>query len=97
MKDRVLQLTKKIPKGKITTYKIIADKLNSKAYRAIGQILKNNKNKNIPCYRVILNNGNVGGYKGIKDNKKKIKLLRNEGIKIKNNKIINFKNYLFRF
>jgi len=94
--EKVLQLTRKIPKGKITTYKIIAKKLKTKAYRAVGNALnKNTKPIIIPCHRVIKTNGEIGGYgKGIKN---KIKLLKSEGIKIKNNKIENFEKVLFRF
>jgi methylated-DNA-[protein]-cysteine S-methyltransferase len=94
--QRVLELTKKIPKGKVTTYKLIAQKLNCRAYRAVGNAL--NKNKKpiiIPCHRVVNTNGSLGGYsRGIQN---KIALLKKEGIKIKNRKIINFKEVLYRF
>jgi len=93
---KVLNLLTKIPKGKITTYKIIAQKLNTKAYRAVGNILNKNKDPiNYPCYKVIKSNGKIGGYSnGIKN---KIKLLKKAGLKIKENKIKNFKEYLFFF
>jgi len=95
--EKVYVLTKKIPKGKVTTYKAIAKALNSKAYRAVGTALKNNKKPIIiPCHRVINSDGSLGSYKGIKNNKEKIKLLKKEGIIIKNNKI-NLKKYLFKF
>ena len=95
-KEKVLKLTKKIPIGRITTYKIIAEKLNTHAYRAIGTALhKNKKPIIIPCHRVVNSSGFVGGYaNGIK---KKIKLLKKEGIKIKNKKIQDFEKVLFRF
>ncbi len=87
---RVYNLLNKIPKGKVTTYKAIAKKLKSSP-RAVGKAL--NKNPwpiKIPCHRVIKSNGKIGGYKlGIKN---KIKLLKKEGIKIKNQKIFKFKN-----
>ena len=94
--ENVLELTKKVPKGKVTTYKIIAEKLNTIAYRAVGTALHNNKKPIIiPCHRVVNSSGFVGGYgKGIK---KKIELLRKEGIEIKNKKIINFEKVLLRF
>ena len=94
--EKVLKLTKKIPKGRVTTYKIIAGKLKTKAYRAVGTALHKNKRPIIiPCHRVVNSNGFVGGYgEGIK---KKIELLKKEGIKIKNKKIINFEKILFRF
>lgn len=91
---KVYKITKKIPKGKITTYKLIANKLNTKAYRAVGTILKNNNNPEIPCHRVVKSNKKPGNYN--KGKKEKIRLLKKEGIKIKNNKILDFKEKLFR-
>ncbi|BBE31716.1 methylated-DNA--protein-cysteine methyltransferase [Tepiditoga spiralis] len=56
----------KIPYGKTITYKELAKKVeNPKGYRAVGNA--NNKNKIaiiIPCHRVILSNGGLGGYEG---------------------------------
>ena len=94
--EKVLELTKKVPKGKVTTYKIIAEKLNTHAYRAVGTALHNNKKPIIiPCHRVVNSSGFVGGYgKGIK---KKIELLKKENVKIKNKKIQDFEKVLFRF
>ena len=37
--NKVYELLKQIPKGKVTTYKLIAEKLQMKGYRAIGQIV----------------------------------------------------------
>jgi methylated-DNA-[protein]-cysteine S-methyltransferase len=96
--DKVLALTKRVPKGKVTTYKEIAKALKTKAYRAVGMALKNNKKPIIiPCQRVVSSDGSLGGYKGKLNNKEKIRLLRKEGIKIKENKIIDFEKRLFRF
>lgn len=94
--EKVLKLTKRIPKGRVTTYKIIAEKLNTHAYRDVGTALHNNKRPIIiPCHRVINSDGFVGGYgKGIK---KKIELLRKECIEIKNKRIQDFEKVLFRF
>lgn len=95
--NKVLNLTKKIPKGYITTYKILANQLGTKAYRAVGNALKNNKQPIIiPCHRVVNSNGSIGGYCGKINNLKKINLLKKEGIKIKNNKIIDFERVLYR-
>lgn len=92
---RVLRVVMEIPRGRVSTYKIVAQKLNSKAYRAVGNAL--NKNKTpilIPCHRVVKSDGEIGGYsRGIKE---KIKLLREEGVEVKNNKI-NLKKYLYHF
>lgn len=94
--DKVYGLVKKIPKGKITTYKIIGQKLGrqGQVYRAVGRALNENKSKDVPCHRVICSDGSIGGYnRGVKN---KIKLLRKENIKITNDKI-NTKKYLFKF
>lgn len=96
--ERCYELLKKVPKGKVTTYKSLARALNTKAYRAVGEAMKKNKHPNtIPCYKVINSNGSLGGYMGSdpKNLKKKIQLLRAEGIEIKNNKI-DLDKYLYR-
>lgn len=93
--QKVLETVKLIPKGKVTTYKEIAEHIGTKAYRAVGTALKNNKNPIIiPCHRVINSNGSVGGYN--KGQLNKIRLLRSEGIEIKNNKI-SLKNHFFEY
>jgi len=99
--EKVYNLCKQIPEGKVSSYKEIAKALDSKAYRAVGTALKNNPYAPIvPCHRVVSNNGTLGGFKGKtsgKEIKEKIKLLEKEGIKIKNNKIIGFEKVLFNF
>jgi len=53
-----------IPLGQVRTYRWVARKIgNPRAYRAVGQALKNNPWPIIiPCHRVIASNGNLGGY-----------------------------------
>lgn len=80
------KLLKKIPFGKVVTYKNIAECLNSKGYRAVGNAMNRNKNlMRIPCHRVVKSDGKIGGY--VLGIKRKIKLLRKEGIEVKNRKI----------
>jgi|TARA_Y100000310_G_scaffold293020_1_gene322274 methylated-DNA-[protein]-cysteine S-methyltransferase len=84
--NKVYKICKKVPKGKVTTYKAIAKVMGNKAYRAVGSALnKNPYAPRVPCHRVINTNGNLGGFaSGLKN---KIKLLKKEGVQIKNNKI----------
>ncbi len=102
-KQKIYHLTKKIPKGNVTTYKIIAEAAGTKAYRAVGNALNKNPNgilnckgKNmVPCHRVVDSKGHLHGFAhGLK---KKAELLRKEGIKVKDNKIVEFEKVLFRF
>ena len=94
--ERVWSLLKKIPKGKVTTYGIIARKLNTRAYRAVGNACHSNPYFPLAaCHRVVYSDGRIGGFSsGVKN---KIKLLEKEGIRIKNNKIENFDRALFKF
>ena len=61
----------KIPYGTTITYKELAKRVGlPKGYRAVGNA--NNKNKIaiiIPCHRVILSNGRIGGYESGVDKK----------------------------
>lgn len=87
--EKVWQLLKKIPKGKVTTYKQIAIALGKpRAARAVGNACNRNPNApKVPCHRVVLSSGEIGGYaKGLQ---KKASLLKAEGVKIKNNKVLN--------
>ncbi|WP_058989662.1 methylated-DNA--[protein]-cysteine S-methyltransferase [Anaerococcus rubeinfantis] len=62
----------KIPYGKTSTYKKIGEKLNSKAYQAIGSACgKNPILFRIPCHRVLGKN-NLGGFFYGLDLKKKL-------------------------
>jgi O-6-methylguanine DNA methyltransferase len=91
-KERVLEVVRKILKGKVLTYKEVS-KLAGRpgAWRAVGNILNKNRNPKIPCHRVIRSNGRVGGYN--QGMKKKIYLLKREGITINmKNKKVKIKN-----
>jgi methylated-DNA-[protein]-cysteine S-methyltransferase len=80
-----------IPIGYVTTYKNIAAYINCKSARAVGQALKHNPYApKVPCHRVIASDLTVGGFQGSKASgkvQKKIKLLEQEGVKFKNNKL----------
>ncbi|MDI6602850.1 MAG: MGMT family protein [Patescibacteria group bacterium] len=61
---KVLNVVRKIPKGKTMSYKVVAELAGKpKAWRAVGNILNKNQDPKIPCYQVIKSNGRVGGYK----------------------------------
>ena len=94
--NKVWNACKRIPKGKVSTYKEIARKLDTKAYRAVGNALnKNLYSPQVPCHRVVNSDGKVGGFAFGKA--KKIKMLKEEGIKFSDEKIINFEKILYRF
>lgn len=77
----VYDILARIPEGKITTYGDIAKALGRPgASRAIGSIL--NKNPNpvvVPCHRVVMSDGSIGGYAFGRARKKE--LLVKEGLR----------------
>lgn len=78
--ERVFEIVKKIPCGKVSTYGEIAHKLRSGA-RAVGNALKKSPGMPlVPCHRIVRSDGKVGGFALGTD--KKIEILREEGIEV---------------
>lgn len=94
--EKCYSVLRKVPKGKVTTYKEIAKALNTKAYRAVGNAMNRNPypSNKVPCHRVIKSSGEIGGF--AHGEKAKASLLKKEGIEIKNNKI-SLKKHLYKF
>ena len=86
-----------VPEGKITTYGELAKAVGIKnGQRAVGKIMNKNPYPVIvPCHRVVKSDGKVGGY--AYGEQVKINMLSKEGIKIKDNKILDLENRLYRF
>ena len=86
-----------VPKGKITTYGDLGKAVGLKnGQRIIGKIM--NKNPYpvlVPCHRVVMSTGKIGGYSYGQN--VKTKMLSDEGIEIINGSIENFDKRLFRF
>lgn len=63
---KILQVVRKIPYGETRSYKWVAQTAGyPRAYRAVGNVMKNNPIPLIiPCHRVIKNNGMLGGFSG---------------------------------
>lgn len=82
-REKVIAIVKKIPKGKTMSYKEVAARAGHVgAARAVGAIMRVNKDKKMPCHRVIRSDGTLGGYNGLQGTKSKLALLRKEGAKV---------------
>ena len=83
----VLVTTFRVPKGKVSTYKRIAEKIGKPcAYRAVGNALhKNPLAPVVPCHRVVRSDGGFGGEK--KGAESRRNLLQKEGIPIENGRV----------
>jgi len=83
----VLVATFRIPCGKVSTYKRIAEKVGRPhAYRAVANALhKNPLHPVVPCHRVVRSDGRFGGEKKRAESRRK--LVKKEGVPIGNDRV----------
>ena len=93
----VWEALSQVPKGWVTTYGDLAAYLGRpKATRAVGTACAQNPQLiTVPCHRVVTSDGFIGQYAGGVD--KKVVLLRQEGIEIKEGRVLEFDKKRFRF
>jgi methylated-DNA-[protein]-cysteine S-methyltransferase len=78
-KEKVITIVTGIKKGKTMSYKEVAGRAGHPgAARAVGAIMRVNKDKSVPCHRVIKSDGTLGGYNTINGPSKQ-ELLKKEG------------------
>ena len=95
--EKVYELVRKIPKGRVTTYGIIGKKLHMSP-RVIGQALHNNPYEgDVPCHRVVNREGRVAPSFAFGGHDIQRKLLKSEGVKFKDEKNVDLKLFLFNF
>ena len=97
LEQHVYKKLMNVPKGYVTTYGDLAKAVGLKnGQRIIGKIM--NKNPYpvlVPCHRVVMSTGKIGGY--AYGEHIKMKMLSDEGIEITNGTIQSFDKKLFRF
>jgi O-6-methylguanine DNA methyltransferase len=77
----VYSLLKTVPAGKVTTYKELGMAAGVHQ-RTVASYMKTNEDPvSVPCFRVIMSDGSIGGY-GFLGPKNKEMLLRDDGIEI---------------
>lgn len=81
---KVYKAVKRIPRGRVSTYKHVAEHAGCRSPRAVGQALKKNPYAPaVPCHRVIASDMTIGGYKGQTSGsvaREKLALLMKEGV-----------------
>lgn len=83
----VYQIVQRIPIGKVATYGQIVRILGTRDSRRVGHALHANKDRKVPCHRVVFADGSLApGYAfgGAKIQRLK---LESEGVKFKGNKV----------
>lgn len=88
IKVRVYEKTCQIAKGKVTTYKRLAEAAAVSNPRVVGNILHCNPDPpRIPCHRVVNREGRLASRFGFGGSAGQAKLLEAEGVVVKDGKV----------
>lgn len=95
---QVYEVVKRIPEGKVTSYGAIAEFLGRKgSARMVGYAMNAAHNlPEVPAHRVVNRNGLLTGKHHFNPPSLMQQLLENEGIKVENDKILNFKEVFWK-
>lgn len=88
-REKVYEISKNIPKGKVATYGQIARLAGKpKAARAVGGFMRTNPYAPVvPCHRVVASDGSLTGFSAEGGIKKKKEMLISEGVEFKGDKV----------
>ena len=89
--EKVYEVAKQIPYGKVTSYGAIAKYLGAaRSARMVGYAMNSSHGKDIPAHRVVNRKGLLTGKHHFDGTNLMQQLLENEGVKIVDNQIQNF-------
>lgn len=84
--NRVLLVVRRIPPGRVATYGDVAALAGApRAARAVGNIMRECRRRDVPCHRVIAAGGRLGGYGGNEALKRA--LLAAEGVVVSGSRV----------
>ncbi len=92
--ELVFEVARQIPKGRVTSYGAIAACLGSKSSaRMVGWAMNgcHHSKLKVPAHRVVNRNGMLTGKFHFSPPEKMELLLKKEGIKVKNDQVVDFK------
>jgi len=95
--EKVYEIAKLIPFGRVTSYGAIAKYLGTtRSARMVGWAMNaSHSNQDIPAHRVVNRNGLLTGKLHFDGTNLMQQLLENEGITIKENQVQNFKEHFW--
>ncbi len=98
---RVYDALCEVPRGRVTTYGLLARCIGCGSARAVGGALRRNPfAPRVPCHRVIASDGSIGGFSGQRQGaeiRRKLALLREEGVEFDDDGHLNDRACLWRF
>lgn len=94
--EKIYKIVSKIPKGKVLTYKKVAELSSVKNVRVVGFAMHANKDIiRVPCHRVVGSNGELTGYARGGTSKKR-EILKKEGVKFLDSDTVDLAKSLYK-
>jgi methylated-DNA-protein-cysteine methyltransferase-like protein len=95
--ERVYEIARQIPEGKVTSYGAIAKCLGTaKSARMVGWAMNASHNlEDVPAHRVVNRKGLLTGKMHFDGTNLMQQLLENEGIKVVDNQIVDFEKHFW--
>ena len=95
--ERVYEIVRQIPEGKVTSYGTIAKALGAaRSARMVGWAMNASHNlEDVPAHRVVNRIGMLSGKHHFEGTNLMQQLLENEGIKVVENQIIDFEKHFW--
>ncbi|WP_297332750.1 MGMT family protein [Flavobacterium sp.] len=95
--ERVYQVVRQVPYGRVTSYGAIASYLGAaRSARMVGWAMNaSHGHDDVPAHRVVNRQGLLTGKHHFGGTNLMQQLLENEGIKVKENKIVDFKKHFW--
>jgi len=96
--ERVFEVTRLIPSGRVSTYGIIADYLALGSARMVGWALNKSfgSEHGVPAHRVVNRKGELSGRVHFSTPTMMQELLEAEGVKIENDKVVELEKLLWK-
>lgn len=94
--DKVYEVARLIPYGKVTSYGAIAKYLGAaRSARMVGWAMNNSHTKDVPAHRVVNRVGVLTGKHHFDGTNLMQQLLENEGVKVIDNQIVDFQKHFW--
>ena len=95
--ERVYGIVRQIPYGKVTSYGAIAKALGTaRSARMVGWAMNaSHQLEDVPAHRVVNRNGLLSGKHHFEGTNLMQQLLENEGIKVRENQIVDFETHFW--
>ena len=96
--ERVYEIARQIPEGRVTSYGAIAKALGTaRSARMVGWAMNASHNmEDIPAHRVVNRNGILSGKHHFEGTNLMQQLLENEGIEVVDNQIVDFEEHFWQ-